>query len=435
MRKRETSMGSSGGTRDEEQAVRLLMRMMAIPGRSGHEGRITEFLRRELVRAGAKAEWMEFDRAHAKSPIGGEVGNLILKLPGTHRAPRRLLLAHCDTVPICVGSKPTLDGDRIYSANPASGLGADDRTGSAVLLLTSAKILKRGLPHPPLTFLWTVQEETGLSGVRNVKTSLLGRPALAFNFDGGAADKLTIGATGACRLAIQIRGIPSHAGMAPEEGASAIAVASLAIADLHGGGWHGLVQKYGLAGTSNVGIIRGGEATNVVTDLVSIRAEARSHDPGFRQRIVSEIERAFARAVQEVRTVDGRQGSVSIETHGDYEAFKLPLDEACVRVAGEAIRAEGREVEYSIANGGLDANWITAHGFPCVTLGCGQKNIHTVEEEVELEHFHLGRRIALRLATQVEEGDKSRESRVESREEKVKRPTTKAAKKKRLAKT
>ena len=399
-------------SREDEHAVRLLMRMMAIPGRSGQEGRITEFLRKELVRAGAQAEWMQHDRAHTKSPHGGEVGNLVLKLPGTVAGPRRLLLAHCDTVPICVGSKPTREGNRIYSVNPASGLGADDRTGSAVLLLTARRILKRGLPHPPLTFLWTVQEETGLSGVRNLKTSLLGRPALAFNFDGGPADKLTIGATGACRLNIQVRGVPSHAGMAPELGVSAIAIASLAIAELHAGGWHGLVEKDGKSGTSNIGVIRGGEATNVVTDLVTIRAEARSHDSRFRERISGEIERAFERAVKAVQSAEGRQGEVSIETHGDYEAFQLPMDDPSVAAAAEAIRAEGHEPNYAIANGGLDANWMTAHGFPCVTLGCGQKNIHTVNEEVELGHFHLARRLALRLATHAEESrDKRRGTR------------------------
>lgn len=396
MAKQDTGIGSS---REDEQAVRMLMRMMAIPGRSGQEGRITEFIRKELVRAGAKAEWMQHDRAHTKSPIGGEVGNLVLKLPGTMSGPRRLLLAHCDTVPICTGSKPTREGNRIFSLNPASGLGADDRTGSAVLLLTAARLLKGRLPHPPLTLLWTVQEETGLAGVRHVKTSLLGRPALAFNFDGGAIEKLTIGATGACRMSIQVRGIPSHAGMAPEQGVSAIAIASMAIADLQSAGWHGLVHKNGKAGTSNIGVIQGGEATNVVTDLVTLRAEARSHDAKFRKRIVAEIEKAFNRAVKAVESADGRRGEVSVESHADYESFKLPLDEPSVAAAADAIRAEGREPDYAIANGGLDANWITAHGFPCVTLGCGQKNIHTVDEEVDLEHFHLARRVALRLAT------------------------------------
>jgi tripeptide aminopeptidase len=397
--------------REDEVAVRLLMRMMAIPGRSGQERRIIDLLRKELLRAGAKNEWLQHDRAHLKSPIGGEVGNLVLKLPGTVRGQRRLLLAHCDTVPICIGSQPTRDGGRIYSANPATGLGGDDRTGSAVLLLTALKMLKRGLPHRPLTFLWTVQEETGLSGVRNLKASLLGRPALAFNFDGGSADKLTLGATGASRLAITLCGIASHAGMAPEAGVSAIAIASIAIADLQRGGWHGLVQKDGQAGTTNVGVIRGGEATNVVTDLVTIRAEARSHNPGFRRKLVAEIESAFQRATQAVKAVDGRRGSVSIETHDDYESFKLPLNDPSVVAAAAAIRAEGREVEYAIANGGLDANWITAHGYPCVTLGCGQKNIHTVDEEVDVEHFHLARRIAVRLATAEGSRDESRETR------------------------
>ncbi len=43
-------------------------------------------------------------------------------------------------------------------------------------------------------------------------------------------------------------------------------------------------------------MILGGEATNVVTDKVRLKAEARSHNAEFRQRIVTEIEAAFNRA-------------------------------------------------------------------------------------------------------------------------------------------
>ena len=67
--------------------------------------------------------------------------------------------------------------------------------------------------------------------------------------------------------------------------------------------------------------------------------------------------------------------------------------------AAEAVRAEGREPELAVSNGGLDANWLTARGIPTVTLGCGQRNIHTVKEELDIADFHLARRIALRLAT------------------------------------
>ena len=68
-------------------------------------------------------------------------------------------------------------------------------------------------------------------------------------------------------------------------GVSAVAIASLAIADLQRGGWHGEIRKPDGDGTSNVGSIHGGEATNVVTNRVLIKAEARSHDPRFRRRM------------------------------------------------------------------------------------------------------------------------------------------------------
>ena len=63
------------------------------------------------------------------------------------------------------------------------------------------------------------------------------------------------------------------------------------------------------------------------------------------------------------------------------------------------MRAEGRQPELAVSNGGLDANWLSARGIPTVTLGCGQRNIHTVAEELDLSDFLLARRIALRLAT------------------------------------
>ncbi len=158
-------------------------------------------------------------------------------------------------------------------------MGGDDRAGAAVVLLTALDVLRGKSDHPPLTFLWTVQEEVGLHGARNARLASLGKPRLVFNFDGGSPEKLTIGATGGYRMEIRVNGIASHAGGAPEHGVSAIAIASLAIAELQREGWHGLIQKGGRTGTSNIGVIHGGDATNVVTSLVELRGEARSHDP------------------------------------------------------------------------------------------------------------------------------------------------------------
>ena len=250
-----------------------------------------------------------------------------------------------------------------------------------------------------------VQEEVGLYGARHAQHKLLGGPKLAFNWDGGPADKLTLGATGGYRLAIQIEGLASHAGGAPEAGISAIAIAALAIARLVDEGWHGLIRKGDKQGTSNVGVIRGGDATNVVTDRVDIRAEARSHDPEFRQEIVAAIQRAFTEAAASVRNVAGAAGRVTFDGRLDYEAFKLAADEPCVLAAEQAVLACGGQPLRFISNGGLDANWMSARGIPTVTLGCGQLDIHTTSERLDIAQFQRACRIAMRLARGAERGE------------------------------
>ena len=384
---------------DLSTARRLVLELLSIPGGSGREKDVAEHIALRLREAGCPAAAITHDSAHKKTPLAGNVGNLIVQLPGTLPGPRRLLMAHMDTVPVCIGTKPVVAGRFVKSGNPATGLGADDRAGCAVVLATAVSILRERLPHPPLTLLFAIQEEVGLYGARFVKAADLGRPKLAFNFDGGAVEKITIGATGGYRMDIAIEGIPSHAGVAPEKGVSAIAIASLAIAALVRDGWHGLVTKDGKRGTSNVGVIQAGAATNVVAESAALRAEARSHDPAFRGRIVKAIEAAFKDAAKSVRSVDGRTGRVTVDGHLDYEAFRLDEGEPCVTAACEAVRAVGLKPRLEISNGGLDANWMAANGMPTVTLGCGQMEIHTTKEMLDLDAFEAACAVALRLAT------------------------------------
>jgi tripeptide aminopeptidase len=151
-----------------------------------------------------------------------------------------------------------------------------------------------------------------------------------------------------------------------------------------------------------VGVIRGGDATNVVTDHVFIRAEARSHDRKFRRLIVKEIKQAFQRALKKVVSADGKRGRMNWTGRLDYDSFRLQTSEPCVQVAQTAVRSLGLEPELAIANGGLDANWTTRHGIPTVSLGCGQLNAHTVNEQLDLEQFHNACQVALTLATGTE---------------------------------
>src|SRR6476620_10099353 len=204
------------------------------------------------------------DRLMRFLSIEGVTGKLMVYLPGRvamHNQPRIMVMTHMDTVPLCAGAKPKVKGRKIVN-EAKTALGGDNRAGCGVLVTLAAELAKQQLDHPPITLLFCVREESGLWGARHVKTDELGSPAMAFNYDGGSASNVTIGAVGADRWQVEIFGRASHAGVAPERGISSTMILALALADVKAGGWFGKVVKGKSAsarqGTSNVGPVTGG---------------------------------------------------------------------------------------------------------------------------------------------------------------------------------
>lgn len=385
------------GSIDRRRAVTNLMRLLAIEGPSGREGRVADAVETLARRAGCRPSWIARDDAHRRIGDGFETGNLIVRLPGTRRAPRRLFAGHMDTVPLCRGARPVRRGGRIVAAGE-TGLGGDNRTAVACLVTVIETLLERGLSHPPLTFLFTVGEETGLRGSSAVRLTDLGRPRLGFNVDGGDPRELWVGAIGAERWTVDVRGRSAHAGVHPEDGVSAALVAARAIAAASADGWFGAIRGNGRRGTANVGSIVGGEATNQVTDHVRVTGESRSHDPRFLRRITAAWRRAFERAARGVRSREGVRGRVEFHARTDYAAFELAPGEPVVRAASAALRGLGLCPHLRLADGGLDANALNARGVPTVTLGAGQHAPHTVDEYVEIDEYVTGCRLVLALA-------------------------------------
>jgi tripeptide aminopeptidase len=389
---------------DEERAVERLLRFLAVEGTTGHEKAIGAAVVAALTEAGVPRRAIRFDDAHTRIPLPTETGNLIVTLPGTHpELPRLLFLTHLDTVPLCAGARPVRQGGRIKPAG-ATALGGDNRTGVACLVTLAATLLGRRLPHPPLTLLFTVREESGLWGARHVDAAALGDPAYAFNVDGGVPSEITVGAVGADRWEVEILGRAAHAGAHPERGVSATVVTALALAEVFQGGWFGKVARDGHEGTSNVGSVgdRGGgsagQATNVVTDYALVRGESRSHDIRFAAAITAAYRRAFREAARRVSDDRGRPARVKFRARRDYYPFRLKDDAPVVGHALAAARAAGMKPILRTTNGGLDANWLVRHGIPTITFGAGQRDVHTVEEHVDVRDFLGGCRLALALA-------------------------------------
>jgi tripeptide aminopeptidase len=384
---------------NEDKAIRRVMDLISISGGSCQEQDVSAWIQKTLIDAGVPEASISIDTAHKKSPAGGTTGNLIVKLKGTVKGPRRLLMAHMDTVPLCVGCQPVREGDWIRPKSKENALGGDNRAGCAVVLTSILEAISQKLDYPPLTLLFTVQEEIGLRGARFLNASKLGKPELCFNWDGRDPNSLITGAVGANNLAIRIEGIASHAGAHPEDGVNAAVVASIALAQLQKTGWHGLVRKGKQRGSSNIGIIRGGDATNVVMPLVELQAEARSHDSKFRQQIVAAWRDAFETATDRLTTAGGQYGSLKFTEDIRYDAFRIDDNSACVIAAKAASEAVGLKPVTQICDGGLDANWMAVHGFPAVTMGCGQHDIHTVKERLNVPEYLAACKVGLALAT------------------------------------
>jgi tripeptide aminopeptidase len=307
-------------------------------------------------------------------------------------------VGHLDTVPLCRGAVPVRKGDRIVSEGK-TGLGGDNRTAVACLVTVIETLLARGLPHPPLTFLFTVGEEIGLQGSRFVRIADLGRPRLGFNVDGGDPTKLTIGALGSDRWEVEVLGRAAHAGVHPDHGVSATLIAATAIREVAAQGYFGRIRKGRKRGSSNVGRIEGGEAANQVTDRVRVEGESRSHDPRFVTEITETYRKAFQNAARRVKNHRGVRGKVRFKVRRAYEPFRIGRREPVVRLAAAAVRNLGLRPELRVVDGGLDANHLNARGVPTITLGAGQHSPHTTDEYVVVAEYLDGCRLALGLAS------------------------------------
>jgi len=381
----------------KESSIQNLMDLLAAKGPSGGEGPVAKVVKEKLLAAGAKESWFSF-KGKSRLPKHFEIGNLIVKIPGTIQGPRLMFSAHLDTVPICQGVVPVRKGNRV-SPQGKTGLGGDNRASVAAVVSMAQTILKNNLPHPPLTLLFTVGEENGLHGAKAFKASDGGNPAMCFNLDGSGERSGVIGALGAIRWRAEIHGKSVHAAVNPEGGVSAAIIAAHAIADAKAQGYFGRIAKGRITGTANVGSLHGGEADNQVMDSLTVTGECRSHSATTLEKISKVWKTAFETAARELKNDKGDCGSVDFITESDYRSFKLKKSEPVVKRFLQAAPLAGRTAATQVINAGLDANILNENGIPTLTFDAGNHHAHDLNEYVDIPRYLEACKLATVLAT------------------------------------
>jgi tripeptide aminopeptidase len=282
-----------------------------------------------------------------------------------------LLSAHMDTVPPGTGIRPAVRDGVVY-ADGTTILGSDDKSGIAIILEVLASLREQGR-RPALEVALSVSEEIGLQGAKAMDRQWFrSRQALVLDA-GGPLNRIVYGAPVSDKFDAVVYGHAAHAGSYPEEGVNAIAVAAKAIANMQLG-------RIDDETTANVGLIRGGQAVNVVPDLVEIHGEARSHDVAKLDAQIAAMRQALENAVAE------QPGArVEVDIRRTYEAYRLsPTEPLIVRIC-DALADMGEESPvFHLTGGGSDANILNTRGIAAVPISTGMQSVHTTAECIAL---------------------------------------------------
>jgi len=353
-----------------ERLINLFMELVQVDSETKHEAEISKVLKEKF---GALGLSIEEDEAGPK--IGHGANNLFAILEATEGRedePTILFTCHMDTVAPGNGIKPTLHEDGYIRSDGTTILGSDDKAGIAVMLEAIAVIKEQAIPHGRLQFVITVGEESGLLGARNMDASKLeGKLGYALDSNGSIGD-IAVAAPTQAKVFIKFYGKSAHAGVNPEDGISAIQVASKAIAKMPLG-------RIDHETTANIGKFEGGGETNIVCDYVMLYAEARS----LRQDKLDAQLAAMKEAAEKAAAEHGAKAE--FESDVIYPAYCYDDNDHVVQLAQKAIKAIGATPKTFHSGGGSDANIFNGLGVPTVNLAVGYEYIHTTKEQIKAE--------------------------------------------------
>jgi tripeptide aminopeptidase len=345
-------------------ALGLFLELAAIPSPSRRERAVTD-------RCIAYLREIGLDPHEDPPPLpGDEAGNVICRIPPTagETGTPLMLCAHVDTVELTAPIEPVV-ANGVVTNKRETILGGDNKAAVASMLEAVRRILTEGRPHAGIELVLSVQEETGLHGVKALDCSQLAA-RLGYVYDHAAPiGGLVTACPSQYSIDATFLGRSAHAGIAPEEGRNAIAAAAHAPAELRFG-------RLDDETTANVGTIAGGVARNVVPDRCDVRLEVRSRD---HERALKE-----SQVMLDALAHAANAAECELETSAtlEYRAYKLRRTDPVVQIAWAALEACGHEPVLLATGGGADAHLFNANGIPCANIANGMELIHTPDERI-----------------------------------------------------
>ncbi|MEZ0344524.1 MAG: M20/M25/M40 family metallo-hydrolase [Caldimicrobium sp.] len=355
---------------DSERLLLEFKNLLLIESPSLKEGKIAHYLADTFEALGLKPF---FDTS--SEATGSEVGNLIVKVPGTVKAPPLLFCAHLDTVGPCEGIE-IIEENGIIKSNGKTILGADDKAGIAILVELVKTLRDNPIPHPPLELVFTTAEEIGLLGAKNLDYHHI-EAKYGFVLDTELPEEVIVGAPSSYQFIIKVKGKAAHAGLEPEKGINAIKILAQIIASLPTG-------RLDQETTMNIGKINGGNYTNIVPELAFAEGEMRSHNEEKLEELKKQIEETLKEVINLYPKKIDNLPSGEVKFTKVFKAFHIDERDPLIELIKRASQNIGLSLTFRKKEGGSDANIFNERGIKCVILGTGMQKVHTTEEFIRI---------------------------------------------------
>jgi glutamate carboxypeptidase len=362
--------------------------------------RILDFLRSrqdEMIRlltAMVKAESPSHDVA-SQAPVQElicnalkERGYQVRRIPGTDTGgqilaspqgrvsgqPVQLMVGHCDTVwPL-----GTLDEMPVrLTDGKLHGPGAYDMKAGLVQAIFAIEALRAVGESPSVTPVFFINSDEEIGSAESIQNILrLARIAdRAFVVEPGLgpSGRLKTARKGVGRFEVRVVGRASHAGLAPDEGISAILELSHVVQSLFA------LNDADKGITVNVGTIDGGSRPNVVAAQASAAADVRV--------VTHEDARDIEQAIYGLQSaVPGTQLEVSGRV-GRPPMEKTPGNRQLWRLAQEVAEEMMIPIEEGTAGGGSDGNFTSLHTPTLDGMGAVGDGAHALTEFVFVDRM------------------------------------------------
>lgn len=363
----------------EQRLIDRFMTYVQIDSETKSEGPFSKHLCSELQQLGLQ---VAFDSAG--EAIGSDGNNLVGRLEGSIPGEPIVFSAHMDTVVPGKGIVPALEAGVITSVGDTI-LGADDKGGIAAIVETLQMLRESGEPHRTVEVVFTIAEEGGLNGAKHMEMGLV-RGTKGFVLDsGGSPGQIVVKAPSQDKIEAKIYGRPAHAGICPEQGISAIQVVARAIQNMN-------LLRIDDETTANIGIIRGGDATNIVCPEVWIKAEARS----LTEEKLTAQTNHMVKCVEEACEEFGAHADIQVSR--EYGGYSVTEGDPLLAFTEKAMTEIGLKPTRASSGGGSDTNIFNNRGLKLLNLGTGMSKSHTLEEYITVKDLTDLTRLVYHLA-------------------------------------